>query len=127
MPRPHQEIPLLRTFLQRLAAIPSQVLLALIWAYRRLLSPLLPASCRYHPSCSVYALGSIATHGVLRGSGMAVRRICRCHPFAKGGLDPVKPKDGVPAATYLRATHPHIADELSRPPPVFLAALGPHH
>ncbi|MGH2757018.1 MAG: membrane protein insertion efficiency factor YidD [Actinomycetota bacterium] len=64
-------------------------LVALIALYRRFLSPLLPRSCRYEPTCSAYALEAIRVHGALRGSGMAARRIARCHPWAPGGVDHV--------------------------------------
>ncbi len=59
--------------------------------YRLLLSPLLPPSCRFHPSCSVYALQALQVHGPLRGLSLAARRLSRCHPFHDGGLDPVPP------------------------------------
>ena len=59
--------------------------------YRLLLSPLLPPSCRFHPSCSVYALQALQAHGPLRGLTLAARRLSRCHPFHEGGLDPVPP------------------------------------
>jgi uncharacterized protein len=57
--------------------------------YQRAISPLTPPSCRYFPSCSAYALEAIELHGTGRGSWLAVRRILRCHPFARGGFDPV--------------------------------------
>ncbi|MGH9400137.1 MAG: membrane protein insertion efficiency factor YidD [Thermoanaerobaculia bacterium] len=57
--------------------------------YKRLLSPLLPPACRFEPTCSVYAREAIARYGLSRGAAMAGKRILRCHPFHKGGLDPV--------------------------------------
>ena len=58
-------------------------------AYRRLLSPLLPARCRYYPSCSTYAMEAIETFGILRGTVLAGWRLLRCNPFSHGGYDPV--------------------------------------
>ncbi len=60
-----------------------------IRGYQLWISPLFPASCRYYPSCSSYALGAIEKHGALSGSWLAIRRIARCHPFRPGGFDPV--------------------------------------
>ncbi len=57
--------------------------------YKRFLSPLLPAACRFLPTCSVYAREAIARHGLARGAGLAVKRLVRCHPLNKGGFDPV--------------------------------------
>ncbi len=67
--------------------------LAPIWFYQRFVSPVLPSSCRYQPTCSVYAVEAIERFGLLRGGGMAVARILRCHPFHPGGFDPVPYKD----------------------------------
>jgi putative membrane protein insertion efficiency factor len=69
--------------------LPQRLLALLIRGYQRLLSPLLPPSCRFHPSCSQYALEAIHRHGALKGSWLAVRRLARCHPFNAGGFDPV--------------------------------------
>ncbi|HTY72739.1 MAG TPA: membrane protein insertion efficiency factor YidD [Actinomycetes bacterium] len=66
--------------------------LFLIRAYQLLISPWTGASCRFSPSCSQYAYEAIATHGVLRGGLLAVRRLGRCHPWNAGGLDPVPPR-----------------------------------
>jgi putative membrane protein insertion efficiency factor len=65
------------------------ILLAIIAGYRRFISPLLPSSCRFHPTCSQYAHQAIAQHGAARGSWLAAKRILKCHPFHPGGLDPV--------------------------------------
>jgi putative membrane protein insertion efficiency factor len=74
-------------------AIQSAVLF-LLRAYKRLLSPLLPPACRYVPSCSEYAAEAVELHGPWRGGLMAAWRVLRCHPFVKGGVDPVPlPKD----------------------------------
>jgi uncharacterized protein len=64
--------------------------IALIKAYRRVISPMLPPSCRFTPSCSLYTLQAIEKYGLLRGGWMGARRLLRCHPFSKGGFDPVK-------------------------------------
>jgi putative membrane protein insertion efficiency factor len=68
---------------------PSRLLAALIRAYQRFVSPALPPSCRFHPSCSQYALEAVTRHGALKGSWLAARRLARCHPFHPGGFDPV--------------------------------------
>ncbi|WP_442933531.1 membrane protein insertion efficiency factor YidD [Micromonospora sp. CPCC 206060] len=69
-----------------------------IIAYRRWISPALPARCRFYPSCSAYALEAVTRHGALRGAILAVRRLLRCHPFHPGGHDPV-PEPGRPRRT----------------------------
>jgi hypothetical protein len=61
-----------------------------IRAYRRLVSPALSARCRYHPSCSEYALQAIRSYGILRGLVLAVWRVVRCNPWSHGGVDPVE-------------------------------------
>ena len=63
--------------------------LKLIRGYQVAISPMLPPSCRYVPSCSEYGFEAIERYGILRGGWMTIRRIGRCHPFAKGGHDPV--------------------------------------
>ncbi len=65
------------------------ILIGLLMIYRRLLSPLLGQNCRFHPTCSRYAVDAIRAHGALRGSWMALGRVSRCQPFHEGGLDPV--------------------------------------
>jgi putative membrane protein insertion efficiency factor len=71
------------------------MLSAPIMAYRYLLSPVMPPACRFHPSCSAYALEALAEHGPFKGSWFALRRLARCHPIASlgggSGYDPVPP------------------------------------
>lgn len=71
--------------------IARNIALLLLRGYKLVISPWLPASCRYVPTCSEYAMEAIDRFGVLRGSAMAMQRILRCHPFAKAGYDPVVP------------------------------------
>jgi putative membrane protein insertion efficiency factor len=61
----------------------------IVRGYQVAISPLLPPSCRYHPTCSHYAIEALERHGTWRGGWLAVRRIARCHPFRAGGFDPV--------------------------------------
>jgi putative membrane protein insertion efficiency factor len=62
----------------------------LIKGYRRFFSPMLPPSCRFTPSCSLYTLQAIEKYGLLKGILMGARRLLRCHPFSEGGYDPVR-------------------------------------
>ena len=68
---------------------PRMFLILLVRGYQVSISPLLPSSCRYYPSCSAYAVEALEKHGALRGAWLAARRIGRCHPFRPGGYDPV--------------------------------------
>ncbi|MBM4192942.1 MAG: membrane protein insertion efficiency factor YidD [Gemmatimonadetes bacterium] len=65
------------------------LLIAGVRAYQMVIGPMLPPACRYHPTCSVYAIEALEKHGAWRGGWLAVRRIARCHPFRPGGFDPV--------------------------------------
>lgn len=65
------------------------LLIVLLRGYRAVVSPLYGQVCRYHPSCSAYALEAVTVHGSVRGSWLAARRVGRCHPWAAGGYDPV--------------------------------------
>ncbi len=65
------------------------ILLALIRFYQLALSPFFGRSCRFHPSCSEYAVEALRRHGVFRGIRLALRRVARCHPWNPGGFDPV--------------------------------------
>ena len=68
----------------------KRLLLVLIRFYRKFISPLFPPRCRFYPTCSAYALEAIEKYGAFRGGWMAFHRILRCHPFTKGGYDPVE-------------------------------------
>ncbi|HEY2069269.1 MAG TPA: membrane protein insertion efficiency factor YidD [Rhizomicrobium sp.] len=78
-------------------SLAAAALMAPIRLYRRYLSPLLPPKCRYTPTCSAYAIEAIEVHGALKGSGLAARRLLRCHPITwlggSSGYDPVPPKN----------------------------------
>lgn len=83
----------------------KQVLTWLVRGYERFISPLLPPSCRYYPTCSTYMIQALQKHGAIKGSLMGIARILRCNPFVKGGLDPV------PAFFTLRR-NPHPENDL---------------
>ncbi len=70
--------------------LPQDIILGLVKAYRYCISPLFPPVCRFTPSCSNYMIDAVKKHGVFRGVGLGVWRILRCHPFSRGGYDPVK-------------------------------------
>ena len=79
----------------RLKSVPREnamrvILISLLKFYQAVISPWLPPSCRFVPTCSEYAREAIERHGALRGTGMAVWRLLRCQPFSQGGHDPVK-------------------------------------
>jgi putative membrane protein insertion efficiency factor len=76
----------------------TTLLTGLVRAYQLVVRPWLPPLCRYQPSCSAYAIEALRLHGPLRGSVLAGRRICRCHPFHPGGFDPVPLPDDVTQA-----------------------------
>lgn len=70
----------------------ARVLLLPVRIYRKAISPLLPPSCRFYPTCSEYAAEALTVHGALRGSWLTLRRLLRCGPWHPGGLDPVPPR-----------------------------------
>jgi putative membrane protein insertion efficiency factor len=70
------------------------VLRFLLRFYQLAISPMMTPSCRFYPSCSNYALEALQVHGAGKGSWLAVKRVCRCHPWHEGGLDPVPPAHG---------------------------------
>ena len=75
----------LRTIVSQL---PLRILVIGVRAYQLIISPLFGQNCRFHPSCSNYFLQSVLKHGAISGTVRGIRRICRCHPFSRGGYDP---------------------------------------
>jgi putative membrane protein insertion efficiency factor len=73
----------------RIHHYPKLLVLQLLRAYKWAISPLVPAACRYVPTCSEYAMEAVERFGILRGGGLACARLLRCHPFVRGGYDPV--------------------------------------
>jgi putative membrane protein insertion efficiency factor len=67
----------------------GRALAGLVKVYQWVISPLLPPACRFHPSCSAYAVEALRRHGAGRGLWLSARRLARCHPFCEGGIDPV--------------------------------------
>ncbi|MBN2241921.1 MAG: membrane protein insertion efficiency factor YidD [Acidobacteria bacterium] len=65
------------------------IILLILKGYKKFLSPLLPPACRFEPTCSVYMYQAILKMGIMKGLYLGIRRLLRCHPFCKGGLDPV--------------------------------------
>lgn len=94
-----------------LRQIPQRLLIVLIRAYRYVLSPWIGNACRYWPTCSEYALEAIEIHGAVRGGWLMLGRLARCHPYGKGGVDPV------PEAFRWRCAcgASHVADAKSAP------------
>jgi putative membrane protein insertion efficiency factor len=85
-------------------SIARAVWLAPLRAYQRVISPLLPARCKYHPTCSAYAVQAIEGYGILRGSVLAAWRLLRCNPFSHGGYDPVSAQRLFPSSPRSHAT-----------------------
>jgi putative membrane protein insertion efficiency factor len=79
----------MRRTLQFFWLLPRNTCVVILRVYRAVVSPLYGDVCRYYPSCSAYALGSIQQHGVVKGVWLGSRRIARCHPWAEGGVDDV--------------------------------------
>jgi putative membrane protein insertion efficiency factor len=67
-----------------------KIVIAVLKGYQRVISPLLPSACRFHPTCSEYMLEAVNKYGAARGIWMGTRRLLRCHPFHEGGFDPVR-------------------------------------
>ena len=80
----------------------KKLLIAPIKFYKFFLSPWVGQSCRFTPTCSSYAIEAIETQGALRGTYLATKRLCRCHPWAKGGHDPVCPESSATALSAVK-------------------------
>lgn len=86
------------------------ILIGLLKGYRFLISPLYGQVCKFHPSCSAYALEAVTVHGAWHGTGLALRRLGRCHPWSLGGYDPVPGTDAARAwaAEQQAKNHPQL-------------------
>ena len=95
--------------------LPRNILILLLKAYRKVISPLYGQVCRFFPSCSAYALEAITVHGAVKGSWLAVRRLGRCHPWNAGGVDHVPagkcewPADRTPTIVVLNNPDKYLA------------------
>lgn|GEM_PF-273138 len=105
--------------LRALARVLTWPLIALVKVYQFTLSPILGRQCRFHPTCSWYALEALRRYGAFGGAWMAARRLARCHPFSAGGYDPVPYPDQVPYQP--EATSGEAASETSTISPRKLA------
>lgn len=76
------------TWLRLVTQIPGYLLIAMVKAYQWTLSPLFGRQCRFHPTCSNYFIAAVQRYGAIPGAWRGVKRICRCHPFHRGGYDP---------------------------------------
>ena len=77
--------------LQLIKRLPALAAIGLIRLYQKLISPLFPPSCKFHPTCSAYAVQSLQTHGLFKGVALSVARLSRCHPWQLGGINPPPP------------------------------------
>ena len=92
----------------------KRALLLTIRLYQRLLSPLLPPACRYVPTCSEYAHQAVELHGPAKGAMLASWRLLRCHPFSRGGCDPVPPEETSHDPAFMRSARLNDATHASR-------------
>ncbi|HTJ87332.1 MAG TPA: membrane protein insertion efficiency factor YidD [Terriglobales bacterium] len=110
----------------KITEFPRSFALLLLRAYKYAVSPMFPPSCRYTPTCSEYAAEAIERHGVVLGSGMALWRLLRCHPFVRGGFDPV-PIGTAPVETEAkRNSKPVVPTKILRPVSLRVTGEGAH-
>jgi putative membrane protein insertion efficiency factor len=105
----------------RLNQFAQYVVLLMLRGYKWAISPLFPPACRYVPTCSEYAMDAVERYGALRGTVMAVGRVLRCHPLARGGYDPVVSQsagsigaDRRPSTAHERPSDDHAALRMTR-------------
>lgn len=79
------------TLLRKMAHVPALLVIGLIRLYQRFISPVTPPSCKFHPTCSAYAVQSLQTHGLFKAVALSVARLGRCHPWQLGGINPPPP------------------------------------
>ncbi|GAA1296922.1 membrane protein insertion efficiency factor YidD [Pseudonocardia xinjiangensis] len=87
-------------------SVVARVLIGLLHGYQRWVSPALPPTCRFYPTCSAYAVEALQVHGVLRGSWLTLCRLLRCAPWHPGGIDPVPPRRPRPARNHIEEQAP---------------------
>ena len=78
--------------MEKISVALRKIPIGIIKIYQTVLSPMLGPTCRFHPSCSYYAIGAITEHGFIKGSWLSIKRILKCHPLNDGGYDPVPEK-----------------------------------
>ena len=96
----------MKRFFAFLISLPRRAALGLVVFYRRVISPLKKPCCRFHPTCSQYALEAIGRFGFIRGTLLTLWRILRCNPFCEGGIDPVPER-----FTFRRQREEHVQED----------------
>ena len=76
-------------YFNKLKLVPTRLALTILRVYQLAVSPILPGTCRFHPTCSQYAIVAITLHGVFKGAWLTLKRIGKCHPWGQAGIDPV--------------------------------------
>lgn len=95
----------LRRMAVALSRLPQKTLVTLVKGYRLLLSPWLGSSCRFEPTCSAYSLQALQQHGAAKGSYLTLHRLARCHPWCRGGYDPVPSSAARSSGRFSLFTH----------------------
>jgi putative membrane protein insertion efficiency factor len=93
-----------------MTSLPAKLLIAPIRFYQRFITPYTPATCRYYPTCSAYAVTALRTHGAVIGTGLTIWRLLRCNPWSSGGIDHVPAKGQLRHRHAQAGAHVHICD-----------------